>query len=743
MQSSGNTGFQRRRLAILLTGALASAFAHADTVLDTVEVSARGNPDSEVVLPEAATPATQYRVDREAMRLFDTPGGSNPYTSVAEVPGVKVTPVDAWGLNNSQGGQKGMRVRGEVSTHGVSGTVEGLTLGGPGPGPGYLFLFDKENLRQVDFAQGAMSADRGGLFNTSGALDSKLRWPQAKAGGEIGLSLGSDGFQRAFLRADSGRLASGTAFFFSASHTQADKWRGHGEAPGDRENIELGISQHFDKLDIDVLYARNDQAQHNYRGLTYAEARDLSTYRRADYGVDPSRSDYYDFNRQKFRNEALLANIRYAFSGDTSFTFKPFYAKEKGKYLYEGSTAQQVQEWLLDHSTYGATAEIASRLAGTEVKFGHSWTSTEPPGPPTTRKLYKIVGGKLVFQRWALLSEVTDRHEFHSTYFTALRQFDRLKLNGSLRYARETLPAITAYDASTTTGASWDVSADAAADRATPVAARSVDSRSFGRWLPQLGASYQVTPLVELHVNAGQTIGGPSFDAFNQTPPAGFTSQWYWDQLKPEIATAIDIGARLRHDRFYLDPTVYYSRSKNKGVSAYDPATNTVWSQNVGKTEAFGFQLAAGWSPTTTLQLVSALSYSRSRFVEDMQTVGGAVLPVEGKQLPDVPKWMANLGAIWRYQGFTVAPMAQYVGKRWASSNYDQRVPGYWLADLTASYGRQTGWGRWTATVGVMNLFDRKYIGQISTSEINVNAGNRIFFPGAPRTLFASLNLGF
>ena len=55
---------------------------------------------------------------------------------LADLPGVKITPVDAYGLNNMQGGQKGMRVRGEVSTHGVSGTVEGLALNGPGPGPG-------------------------------------------------------------------------------------------------------------------------------------------------------------------------------------------------------------------------------------------------------------------------------------------------------------------------------------------------------------------------------------------------------------------------------------------------------------------------------------------------------------------------------------------------------------------------------------------------------------------------------
>lgn len=741
MHFSGNTGFRRRRLAMLLSAMLATPLAQAaDTVLGTVEVSASGNPDGEIVQPDATTPSTLYQVDREAMRLFDSPGGTNPYTSVAELPGIKVTPLDAYGLNNSQGGQKGMRVRGEVSTHGVAGTVEGLALAGPGPGPGSLFLYDKENLRRVDVAQGPVAADRGGLFNSAGALDVTLRRPENERAGEITLSVGQDGFSRAFLRADSGRLASGTALFFSTSKTAADKWRGHGDAPGDRDNIALGIAQNFGRLDIDLIYARNDQAQHNYRGLTYAESRDLSLYRRSDYGTDPTQGDYYDYNRQDFRNEALIGDIRYTLSPDLSLRFKPFYAKEKGNYLYESGS--QVQRWLLDHTAYGATAEIAARLGGFDLKLGHAWSSTEPPGPPTSRKVYRIVGGQLVFQRWSVLSEIEDRHDFHDTYLTARRAFGRLTLNGGLRYVRETLPGITAYQVGSTTGASWDVSVDDAVARATVDPGRSVSQRTLSSWLPQLGAAYQLTPAVELRASLGKTIGSPSLNVFNQTPPAGFDSQWFWDRIEPEISTGIDLGARIRLGQVYLDPTIYYARTRNKGVNVYDPVTGTVWSQNVGKTAAYGLQLAAGWSITPSLQLVSSLSYSRSRFTDDVRTAGGATLAVDGKQLPDVPKWMASLGAVWRHRGFTVAPTAQYVGRRWATSNYDERVDAYWLADLTASYGEKTRWGSWTASAGVMNLFDRKYIGQVSTSDINTASG-RIFFPGAPRTAFASLSLRF
>jgi len=713
--------------------------------LSTVRVEGARNVDGEIVRPDDKTPAAVYQVDREAMRLFDSPGGTNAYTAVAEVPGVKSTTVDPWGLNNMQGGQKGIRVRGEISTHGVSGTVDGLAISGPGPGPGYLFLYDKENVERIEFVQGPVAADRAGLFNTYGALDSKLRWPERQAGGEVNVTTGSWDFKRVFGRVDTGLLPSGTSLFVSASKTAADKWRGAGQAPSDRDNAELGIRQQLGNLQLGLYYAQNDQAQNNYKALTYTQAKDLGRYRRYDYGLSPTTSDYYDYNRQDFSSRAFLGDIQYAFSADTRLTVKPFYAQEQGYYLYAGTTNTQVQKWLIDHETYGVTGELASKLGSTDVKLGYAWTSTEPPGPPTSRKQYLVTGGRLVFQQWALLAKTVDRHEFNNAYLTLHQDFGKLSVSGGIRYVRERLPGIDAYKSGTATaGASWDVSVDDAIARGVKDPTRSVSARSLDAWLPQAGAIYKLSEAVDLRLNVGQTFGAPSFDAFNQALAGSFTrSQQYWNQLKPEIATGVDVGLRVRQGDFYLDPTVYFARSRNKAVSVFNLATTTVYSQNIGKTEASGAQLAAGWSVAANLQLVSALSYSRSVFRQDVQTLGGAQLSVEGKQLPDVPKWMGNLGAIWRYQGFTVAPMLQYVGPRWATTTYTERIPGYWLADLTAGYEGKSAWGKWSANVGVMNLFDRQYIGQISTSEVNTTANGAIYYPGAPRTFFASVGASF
>lgn len=731
---------RRKLLPCLLASLCAPSLAAEVTTLPVVEVSA--SAEDGWLKPERATPSTVYRVGGEALGAFGNPGGTNPYLNLADLPGVKITPVDAYGLNNMQGGQKGMRVRGEVSTHGVSGTVEGLALNGPGPGPGYLFLFDRENLASLTFAQGALAADQAGLFNSYGALDSQLLWPRREAGGELSFSMGSERFQRVFARADSGQLASGTAFFISASDTRANKWRGNGQAPGNRDNLEFGLSQALGPLNLKLWYARNEQSQHTYQALTYRQATNLDAYYRSDYPNNRNSAQHYDYNRQDFRNEALLAELDYTFSPTLSLSIKPFYSREQGYYLYAGSSDTQVLKWLIDHTTYGVNSELRGLWGDTEIKLGHSWTSTEPPGPPTTRTQYVIRNGSLQFDRWAMLSKTVDRHEFHSFYLSALHQAGPLTVQGGLRYARETLPSIDAY----TVGANsaWDVSADQAYSLASRNAARSVSGRTLAYWLPQLGAAYQLTPQLQARASLGRTIGAPSFDAYNQAPSGAITtSQQYWDQLKPELGVKLDLGLRWQAERAYLEPTLYFSRSRNKGVNVYSEQTRTVYSQNIGQTRGYGLQLSAGLTPLTGLRLFGALSYSRSQFSEDVRTNNGAWLPVQGKQLPDVPRWMANLGAAWQWQGLTVAPSVNYVGSRWATSTYTERLPGYLTADLNFSYAGKARWGGWELGLSVLNVFDRRYIGQISTSEINTASNGAIYYPGAPRTVVGKVKLTF
>ncbi|MDR2129470.1 MAG: TonB-dependent receptor, partial [Burkholderiaceae bacterium] len=640
-------------LFFFLALATCPAVAEEVPVLETVLVKPEDEPAGSASRSERDMPQTAYRAGTESMRWFDAPGGSNPLTAIGGAPGIKVSGVDAWGLNNIQGGMKGVRIRGEGSSHGVTGTVQGLALGGPGPGPGYLFLFDKENIRAVRVAQGAVRSDTGGIFAAAGNIDTELIFPREAARRELSVALGEEGFRRYFARVDSGRLASGTSLFVSASHTEADKWRGSGQAPKGRENVEIGLTQQFGALGLRMIYARNAQAQHNYKALTYDEAMHLGSTRDHDYGVNTGTNDDFRHNRQDFTNTALIAEFSYDFDARTRLVFKPFYAREKGYYLYGGGQSDMALKWLIDHETYGATTELDTLFADTRVKFGYAWTDAEPPGPPTVRKAYRITAagdGDLQFAQWNTLNKVTRRHVFSSAYLSAMRAFDRLSVQGGIRYAHERLPGIDAYSAA----AVGDVPLDQAYQQATKNGARSVSARGFGHWLPQAGLAYDFSPALAVHASLGRSIGLPALGIFNQNLAGSVqTSQQYWDAIRPETATHLDLGGRLRLGDFTFDSTLYFSRSRNKGVSVYSDDSRTVWSQNIGKARGYGLLLASAWEPSAQWRVFGNFSWTRLFFTEDVRGAGGTYLGVRGNQLPDVPRFMGNIGLLFKHHGVT------------------------------------------------------------------------------------------
>ncbi|NTV96655.1 MAG: TonB-dependent receptor, partial [Thiobacillus sp.] len=506
-----------------------------------------------------------------------------------------------------------------------------------------------------------------------------------------------------------------------------------------------------DAVEVKLMAAYNDMDQDQYRALTYDQAMDLGTWRDYDYSADPAAGiDYYGYNRQSFRDWTVLSEITWKISSESSLVLKPFYLAEKGYYLEGQSSNNKVREWLIDHAWYGLASEYRTKVADTGLKIGYWGESTEPPGPPTAWKMYNTTatGDLSNFANWAILSKVTERHRLDSLYAMADRQFGALKVQGGLRYMKETLPAIDAYN----TAGVGDVSYDRALKQSSGVVAnKSVDSRALDAWLPYLGLAYGLTPAVELKASAGRNYGAPSFDVWpvyqaNAAKFGSITAEDLWRELKPETSVNLDLGLRVNRGAAWFEPTVYLARFHDKKVS-YDPdgsGTLPAYSQNVGETRAWGAQLTGGWSPSTNMNLFGGLSWNRNAFTEDLPVAGSADLAVKGEQIPDVPVWQANLGATWRRGAFAVTSVARYTGARWGDTEHSQRIPGFTTVDLSLDYRAKLAVGKLGAALAVVNLFDRDYIGVVRADYYQLlSGGSAIYYPGAPRTVVAKLTLDF
>ena len=609
----------------------------------------------------------------------------------------------------------------------------------------------------MSLAQGPIAPDRLAFYTTSGALDTQLLWPSQQLGVQIAQTFGSFDLQRTFARIDTGRLPDGTAAFVSGSLTSASKWRGPGNAPEDRQNANAAVSRPFGEHgNVRVYAAYNDMQEDNYRALTYAQARDLGTYRYYDFSDTSSKTPaqavtYYGYNRQDFKNWTVLSEISWDFSADSRIVLKPFYTDEEGYYL-DGQANGKVRQWLIDHEWYGAVLEWSGNLAGTAVKAGYWWESMEPPGPPTAWKMYTptAAGDLSGAATWSILGDVVDRRQYNSAYAMAERPFGKLRLQGGLRYVEDTQPGIDFYNTAGIGNVSYD---QALALSKGVIPERSVTPVSLSAWLPYLAASYEISPRLTATATLGRNYGSPGFDVwpvyqsnFAVFQAAGITANQLWQAMKPETSNALDLGLRVQLERGWIAPVLYFARYYNKSVS-YDSDGKgplVAYSQNVGDTRAWGAQLSGGWSPFAGLEIFGGLSYDNNQFVEDLPLLGGGTLPVSGLQVPDLPLWSGNLGATWRYRAFSVSPIVRLMDSRYGDTEHTQEVPGYTTVDLTLAWQHGFPKTRLTASLTCTNILDAEYIGFINASYYQLlSDANAIYYPGAPRAISAQLALAF
>ncbi|MBU3888326.1 TonB-dependent receptor [Methylosinus sporium] len=752
-----------------LLGALDSASAEPFTLLPDISIGAatapapKKKPEPGVIGSDSVS-STAYAADARGLDLASGGGGSNPIRGISWLPSVDAPAIDPYGLANLPGGNKGIRIRGEVSQHGNSiGTVEGLPLSGINPGPGVTWLIDNENLSKIVLRQGPMPSDVNSYFTAGGSFDSRLRWPAEKFGGEISQSVGSFSFLRTFARIDSGEILNGTTkLFVSGSFTDADKWRGSGKDPQGKSGFAVGIdAKPVDGLEAKFFVAKSSFDQHSYQGLNYQQASNLGAFRRYDFAAYPgpttaSQINYYGYNLQHFDSWTAFGDIAIEVDKTTRFVFKPYYFREDGYYL-DGQNNGRIRKWIIDHDMWGVVSELQTRVLDTDAKLGFWHGVQNPPGPPTAWEVFAPnAGGGLINPSWAILGKQTAPHVFDSAYGIASRDFGPLHVEAGARYIWERMAGIDAYN-STGIG---DVPYDTALALSSGVIAnRSVKPFTIGTFLPFGALTYRLTDDLLLKFSGGGGYGGPGYDAwpvFQQNSATflakGITADQFWHSMKPETSTQLDLGLRWSFDGAYgsgyVEPTIYYSRNHNKLVS-YDPGIGTQYGSNVGESQNYGAQAVVHYSPLESVSLFASLGYQRAEFVEDLPLLPGASAAnywstrVKGKQLPDVPYFISTIGGDLRIEEFTVTPILHIVGSRAGDTSGYQPLAGYSTFDLTVKYEHEIDWGTITASVTCMNMFDTAYIGQISSGYYQQTSANGIYYPGAPRTVLAKVGFKF
>jgi iron complex outermembrane recepter protein len=285
-----------------------------------------------------------------------------------------------------------------------------------------------------------------------------------------------------------------------------------------------------------------------------------------------------------------------------------------------------------------------------------------------------------------------------------------------------------------------------------------VTGQSNNVWLPSAGVTYALndhaTPYVSYgrgyriaYFGPGGIISGyynnqKTFDA------QGITADMLAGNQKLETADNIDLGVRLKFGSWQITPIVFYSKYQNKSVTMLDPASGIVYRQTVGDAQAHGAELEVNGKLFEGLSLFASGTYDNSTFKSNVPSTSGKA-SINGNQFPDTPQYMGKLGFTYVPEwlpALAISPIGRYLGPRYGDATHLERIPGYAVADLNATYKLgnflPSGVKDVTLCLDFVNIFNKKYISYISAADESRQTAAQ-YFPGAPFTVSASITAKF
>lgn len=260
--------------------------------------------------------------------------------------------------------------------------------------------------------------------------------------------------------------------------------------------------------------------------------------------------------------------------------------------------------------------------------------------------------------------------------------------------------------------------------------------------LPTIQGSYEFIDNNRIFASFSQGFSAPRTDDLYTVARNADNSLNFLD-VQPETTDNIDVGYRYSSPNLLAYATVFKNDFQNRIVTAFDPDLGFSVSRNVGAVEQYGaeFQITARIDDRLTLNAFGA--YINAELQENTQgaTLTGVVLTA-GKKVVETPEYQFGMRAdLDVTDDFSVGVQGKWVDSRFSNDLNTESAPDYTLWDLDARYDlTRFGYEDTYVQLNLKNLFDEKYVGNISTQ-----GGSNLatFAVGAPFTAQLTLNLEF
>lgn len=766
-----------RALVLTLIAASPLAAQRADStardttrVLRTIEV--RGS----------ATGLGQIRAGNAISRLDVqfTPSGTSPLKAIERLPGVNMQGADPFGLYEWA---TRITMRGFQSSQ-VGQTFDGITLGdmtyGNFNGLNIGRAIDSDNLSDATVTQGGSALGTASSNNLGGVVQYSSADPANARGLSLRQMVGASNARRSALKFETGLLSRGsTAFksYLSYSRYDTDKWKGSGERFSPARAGLFGQSglfggageQWMDQVNwkaqllagahkFTAYYNFADKKEADYTDLTLARfnqsGRDwdqFSSWSAAQSAAASASPDqaYFHSAQGSRRDHLAYLSADFQLAERALVSIKPYLHTNMGAGDWHapnyGSTAFSPDPIYFRQTQYdtrraGLLARGRFQFAGNDLEVG-GWLEQNEAN--ITRKAWRLkdYAASPVVDFSNVLAQFFDRTGDISTrtlYAQNTNTFagERLKLSYGVKYLH--------ISADFTNNGKTDVAAKVFGDPTRP----NVSIPTDGGLLPQVGVVWSADRDLQFFGNFSQNV-----NAYPYSPQSGVYNtnatafQFFKDNTKPEKATTLEAGVRLRKERLEASLGLYTIDYNNRLIGvAVCPLTATCVSSfaNVGGVSTRGAEGLLSIRLADGVSWVNTAAVNDSK-IDDDYTSGTTTVASSGKTVVDAPKFLANSTLRLTRGGALGSLSARHVGKRYFSILNDIAAPSYTTVDASAGYTfkRAGPLKGLSLQLSAMNLLDEKYIATVGTGGFSVSGDLETLMAGPKRLVFLTAGTSF
>lgn len=257
----------------------------------------------------------------------------------------------------------------------------------------------------------------------------------------------------------------------------------------------------------------------------------------------------------------------------------------------------------------------------------------------------------------------------------------------------------------------------------------------FDEFSPMVGVNWNVFDDIRLYANYSTAFETPTFTELGSPAQDLGVNLGGFNNVEAQTADGFEVGTRgtLWDGRVTFDLSVFDMDVDNEVTNVVSTG-NRAFFENAD-TERFGFEAAVIVDILDSLRLTTAYTYSDFEFDTFASNTAA-----EGMALPGIPEQQFYAELAWRHEsGFFVVGDVLVVDELFTNNVNTGTSPAYEVANLRAGYEFDWGKIRLTPYVGINNLFDESYIGNVRLNAF----GDRTYEPAPDSNAYGGVTVRY